>query len=119
MNEYIKEFLAGIVGVVEATSSEKHFLWKEYAHTKKVTWVSGGGGPGLTVGYIDKRPVCISLLVDVINGKKILFLEATSELVDWKMIDAWLKENTPTTALREGTEYVNKVTACNFFNLLR
>ena len=40
-----------------------------------------------------------------IQGKVVCFLEATSELVDWKMIDAWLKREFPS---------VRKVNAMNF-----
>ncbi|MNY45814.1 hypothetical protein D3C86_1809450 [compost metagenome] len=70
----------------------------------------------ITVGMIDGRPVCIAPLVHVVNGRKLMFVEATSQLVDWKLIDDWLYTNVP-NARRNGL-YINKVSANNFHNVV-
>lgn len=49
----------------------------------------------ITLGYIDNRPICIAPLIHEIGGAKVLHVEATSELVDWSLIDSWIVANTP------------------------
>lgn len=113
----MKEFLEGVVGVVEATSFEKMKLWDQYKNEKKVSWVESGTGYLETVGTILDRPVCLSMFTNVVDGHKILFIEATSQLVDWVMIDEWLKENLPESAFQENGIYINKQNAMNFHNV--
>lgn len=117
VSEY-EEFLRGVVGVVEATRYEKHSLWKEYAFSKKVTWEAGLGGPMVTIGKVDGRPVVITLMVDVIDGHRVLFVDATSQVVDWTMIDEWLLQNMPSSAYRKGSQYLNRQDPMNFYNVL-
>lgn len=108
------DFLDGVVGAVEANSYEKYMLWYENQQSKyRKTWVSNNMGLMEIVGYIDKRPVCISLFTSVVGSRKILFYYATSQIVDHLMIDEWLKENLPKTAFRNDG-YVNKTDATNF-----
>jgi hypothetical protein len=54
--------------------------------------------------------------VEEVKGHKILFIDATSQLVDWAMIEEWIKSNVPLTAFRSNG-YVNKVDAMNFHNI--
>lgn len=113
----MKEFLKDVVGVVEASSYETSCLWKRNQEGREYSWVQGLGGRGAVVGFLYERPVCISLFINIINGHQILFLDPTSALVDWDMIEKWLEENLPKSAFREGTDYVNKVNAQNFYNV--
>lgn len=111
-----KEYFAGVVGIVEATSYEQYALWKEYHDKEGYNWSSRReGGPLVTVGKIEDRPICIALERATICGHLIVFLDATSELVDWRMIDRWLTDNLPQSAF-DG-KYVNKVDAMNFNNV--
>lgn len=113
-----KHFLEGVVGVVEATSDEKFFLWKEWHHdTDRLTWNAGGGGPMVTLGHLAEMPVCMSMLVDEVGGHRILFVECTSQVVDWRMVDEFLKKHLPQSAFTDAG-YVNKVNAGNFWNVL-
>lgn len=116
MSDYLPDFLNGVVGVVEANSYESMCLWREYHQERKLRWEQGLGGYLPTVGKIDGRPVCLSLFVNTIKGHKILFIEPTSQVVDWEMIDVWLKANLLPTAFRSNG-YVNKQNAMNFHNL--
>jgi hypothetical protein len=119
MSDYLLEFLDGVVGVVEATSYEIMCLWHEYHEQRKVSWVQGRGGGYLpTIGELDGRPVCVSLFVNTIDGHKILFIDATSQVVDHRMIDEWLKTVLPATAFQEGGKYINYTNAMNFHNIL-
>lgn len=48
-----------------------------------------------TIGYIGDRPICVAPLIHCIGGVNVLQVEATSELVDWKMIRQWVKNLVP------------------------
>mgnify|MGYP000878653599 FL=1 len=89
--------------IVEANSYERMTLWERWID--KTEWQQHLQGRLVTVGTYHRRAVCVSLVWATIRGKAVLFLEATSELVDWKMIDAWLKKEFPD---------VRKVDAMNF-----
>lgn len=113
----MKEFLKDVVGVVEATSYESMCLWREYHQTQKKTWIQGRGGYLPTIGQLDGRPVVLSLLVNTVDSRPILFLEVTSQVVDHKMVEEWLKLHLPASALKDGGKYINKVNAMNFHNV--
>lgn len=69
------------------------------------------------VGKLNDRPVVISLNSAMIDGQKILFIDATSELVDWGIVEAWLEKNLPSSA-RDGYR-INRTDALNFHNVFR
>lgn len=58
-----------------------------------------------TVGYVAGRPICVLPLIHKISGVNVLHLEATSELVDWKMIREWVNNLVP-----EGTDIFDNPT---------
>ena len=66
----------------------------------------------ITIGTLDHRPICLSYGYCQINNKKILVWGLTSELVDYKMAEKWLKTNC--TEYREG----KRCDAANFHNIL-
>lgn len=106
-----KERYKDVTAIVEVTSYESLCLWQYWHQKKGYTWIESNHGPIITVGSIENRPVCIAPMIHVVNGRHIMFLEATSILVDWKMIEDWLFDNVVNA--RNGTT-VNKVDAQNF-----
>ena len=108
------DFLEGVVGVCEATSCEYHYVW-EHWH-ERVEWKQNNVGLGEVVGHLDGRPVFLSLRTAMIDGKKILFWDATSQVVDHEMIRKWLQENLPVSAFRDNDPRrgVNQTDATNF-----
>ena len=72
--------------IVEANSYERMTLWERWVD--KTEWQQHLQDHLVTVGTYRNRPVCVSFVWATIRGKVVLFLEATSELVDWTMIDA-------------------------------
>lgn len=107
------EFFKGVVGAVEAYPFEQSALWEVYENE----WKEENHGYLETVGHIGDRPICISTMVHVVRGCRILFYHPTSQVVDHVMIDAWLLKALPKTALVKGTKYLNKVDAQNFHNV--
>ncbi len=119
----IVEFLRGVIGTCEATRNEHHMLWQLHHHDAekfdytKLSWKSGLGGYLITVGSTFGEPVCISINADIVDGHKILFYHATSNIVDHTMIRSWLDAVMPKTAFRKDG-YLNNTDATNFTNIL-
>lgn len=111
------EFLNGVVGVVEANSYERLCLWKEYTEELKKRWKDNRSGFSEVIGYLADMPVCISLFTSEVDGHKILFIDATSQVIDHRMIDKWLIETMPKSAFKDDGRFVNKTDAMNFHNI--
>lgn len=105
-----------VVAIVEATSYERRRLWMEHA-SSTMRWAPDNSGPMISVGTLDNRSICIAPFVYNISGKEVMFLEVTSEVVDWKMITEWLQYNCPNAVDSQSTK-LNKVDANNFHNVL-
>jgi hypothetical protein len=55
-----------------------------------------------------RSPICIEVSDTVIDGKKIVFWDAFSNIVDHELIDNWIKKNIPAN--------VKKTNTMNFHN---
>lgn len=113
-SDYIKEYLLGVVGIVEANSFESSMLWEK--HHEKREWKETLSGYLPCVGFIGERPIHISLMTAIIDGFKILFWHPTSQVVDHALIVEWFQKNLPTSAIND-RGYPNSVDAQNFFNV--
>jgi hypothetical protein len=99
LNPQDEDLFKDVVFLVEASSAEQHFLWKEnfYEKTRQPdldrakTWEEESMGHTITIGSLDKRPVCVTLFYAKINGHRVIFYEGTSQVVDHKMIEDWLQ----------------------------
>lgn len=102
---------------VEADAFTRAVLWSRHAKESKATlreddfpryeWEGNLTGISLQLGECDGRPVCVLFFWALINGAIVCFYDATSEVVDWKLIEASL-EGTP--ACDQG----RRTDACNF-----
>lgn len=120
VDEQMSKFLEGVVGVVEANRFEHHALWRfNDERERKLSWVENLSGLGETIGYINKRPVHVSLLTAVVDGHKLLFIDPTSTLVDHDMVRAWLAKTMPVTAFEDNDprKRLNITDAMNFHNV--
>lgn len=117
-------FLESVVGVVEASSFESLCLWREYSQELRKPWSSGTSGPMVQVGTVvsggEDMPVCMSLLVNEVDGHRVLFVNVTSRCVDHDMVRNWLEQTLPVTAFRNGDPRLglNITDAMNFPNVL-
>lgn len=102
MND-LNEMINGVTGICEANIFEKQCLWERW-HTRG-HWVSSRIGLGICLGKLDDRPVCISVIVDIYNGKKILFWYLTSEACDYRMAKEWLKEKLPGVEMTDAQNF--------------
>ena len=121
VNYEMARFLEGVVGVVEATSCEQQYLWQDNRVDKFVgpaikPWKENLAGCLQCVGHFAKAPIYISLRTAEIDGHKILFWNATSQVVDYRVIEAWMEANIPQSA-RRSDGYINQSDATNFRNV--
>lgn len=84
--------------VVEANSYEAQALWYVWHDSPRfkqppVTWEQVNPGFLSTIGQIGDKPVCIDMFWNLVNGVPVLFYHPTSKMVDWDMIEEWLKNN--------------------------
>jgi hypothetical protein len=86
--------------LVEATSTERFFLWLQNADESTercgrtpVEWRQDSMGAFEYAGYCDDRPVTVNVLWATLNGIRIAFYEAASELVDHRMVNDWINLN--------------------------
>jgi hypothetical protein len=80
--------------LVEVNSFISSVLWEKYS--KKVTsWRGWSAGFSETVGYINNKPICVSVFFTMIDGDWIGFYEPTSQMVDYSMVDDHLKKHFP------------------------
>lgn len=113
------DFLAGVVGVVDATGYEQEKLLQ--ANRRRVparTWQDNYRGYVETIGDLDGRPVAVKLMTAEIDSHKILFLQAVSAVVDGEMISQWLKAALPPSAMRADGR-INRTDAMNFQTLFQ
>jgi hypothetical protein len=87
------EFIQDVIAVVEATSFEQHQLWRDWhqypRYDNTLSFKQGCVGRIREIGGIDDRPIVICMFVNEWGGRRVLFYEATSTLVDHKMIADW------------------------------
>lgn len=74
------------------TAVLKHNKKIEENNNKLVHWEQVGMGYHHKIGEINDRPIYLDLSFAYINDKKVLFYECTSHLVDYEMVENWLKE---------------------------
>lgn len=91
--------------LVEASSFEKHYLWKEW--NEQVKWEGESSGYLIQVGELGGRPVTISISWVRIDGRLVGFWNSPSQVSDYKMVTAWLGENCVTPNWDRGTRNAN------------
>lgn len=62
---------------------------------QKLTYKQDMGGYMHTIGHVNDRPVCIAPMIHNVGGVNVLYVEAQSALVDWEMIEDWVKRVVP------------------------
>lgn len=71
------------------------------------TYVQDTGGYLHTIGHHGDMPVCVSPMVHTINGVRVMYVEATSMIVDWDMVDKWVAERCTKPGLVTETNPIN------------
>lgn len=108
---------------VEADSFTRVSLWNTYAKKGKATllthdlpryeWEDCTTGASLQLGTCDGRPVCVAFFWALINGAVVCFYDATSQVVDWQLVEASL-DGLPAWDQGRRTDAVNFGHCLNF-----
>lgn len=77
--------------MVEASRFERHTLWSEFS--KHHIWHDINAGDVLTIGTLYSRPIVMTFTWAFIDDQCVCFYDCCSQLVDWKMVEDWIKEN--------------------------
>jgi hypothetical protein len=96
----LRQRLADTQFVVSATHDEAQFLWEKFSDEaiyktplNTYRWEQLNPGVLLTLGTLADMPVCLHVWWVRIDGVLVLFHEATSQVVDHRMVDKWVGEN--------------------------
>lgn len=81
------------LAVLISSSMETMTLYREYMD-RKWSYVQDLGGYMHTIGHINDRPICISPMIHKVAGLNVMYVEANSALIDWDMIEDWVREVT-------------------------
>lgn len=84
-----EKYFKDVCFIVEATSTERFLLWKEFNSTIK--WNHVMKGHGIQIGELNNRPITIDISYAILNGKKVMFYSGCSMLVDHKMLNDWIE----------------------------
>jgi hypothetical protein len=74
---------------------DQQALWARWHNQYGVPWEQDGLGYCATIGTIDKRPIAVTVFWVNIAGRRVAFVEGTSQLVDYRMIDDWCEDVFP------------------------
>ena len=99
--------IKNVKAICTATDYEKFCIWKQFHNEMKWDWQEDRVGCSVTLGYVNDMPVVISIIVDKVMGKDVLFIEDTSQVVDHRMIDKWREENLPNIPHQHAENFVN------------
>jgi len=95
MAEY-KEYFDKTEFLVEGSMSLAYRLhYEDNGDSNSKHWKSSNGGTFYTVGKINDLPVCIQVGWYTIGSTVCCFYEPTSRIVDWNMIEEFLKKKAP------------------------
>ena len=112
-----------VVFMVEANSFETLMLWDKNSECEKhlkVNWVEDTISYNKIIGHMrsyDKLtiyPVVVLCFFAELNGKRVVFYESTSWVVDHEMIKAWMKCQCP-----EGTPECDAMNFSQCLNAVR
>lgn len=129
----LKEFLEGVVGVVEATRFEQLCLFEKVQKASfdltsseyspgKIPWQTLAMGRGFCVGHLGPdMPIWISVEPVVVKNHKLLFWHVTGRYVDYDLITKWFNDNLPVCAFEDSDprKKLNSVDAQNFANVFK
>lgn len=84
--------------VVEATDEERFLLWcvhfdnpnPKYPESRIKSWEQEMRGFGREIGTFHGHPIFISITYAKLEGKRVAFLEATSRIVDYSLVNDWV-----------------------------
>lgn len=91
------------------TSNESHLLYKQIKEAG-MDYKQDMGGNLITIGILGGGDVCIAPMIQTIDGVRVAYIEATSEVVDFNMVENWIMAKcTGIKSITEPSRVVNEV----------
>lgn len=87
----LEDLLKATRFAVEATSFERLALWQK--HHETLAWQDRPYGFMVTLGRFGDMPVVLSVTFHVLENHVVMFYEATSQVVDHRMVEAWVDKH--------------------------
>lgn len=100
--------------VVDATFQESHDLWFRWAEHYRIPWQQESLGAMYQIGSVAKRPIVACVWWARVGPSLVAFVELTSDLADFKMMEEWQHTVFPCMAT-----FGRHANAANFGNILR
>jgi len=104
-----KEQYRDVGAICEANSFEQLCLWKEYKGVHE--WIEESKGLILTLGVVtinnEKFPVNVSLFCATTRGKRVMFVDAVSRVVDWDIVKKGINQLVPDVPIRDAMNFHN------------
>lgn len=105
MNDNDADLFKDVVWLCKATGEEQFNLWQHFAHNSdsrlykeggkyppvSIKWEQRNPGCSVRIGTVDGRPINVGVSYAYLNGHLVVFYEGLSQLVDWAMIDSWIR----------------------------
>lgn len=125
-NKEDSKLFQDVAFVVVCSHTEKHFLWmtefdrpdprlKEEHRIR--SWEDAFSGHGVQIGELGGMPICLTVWSARIDGKKVAFVDVHSQVVDHRMVDAWLDHHAGHIRWDSGTRPA-RTNASNFHHCI-
>ena len=95
---------------VEADDFCRTVLWMRNKDSGRRIWEENLHGILVTIGNLHERPVCVAFSFAKVDNHKLCFWHATSQLVDYQMIEEWFAKHFPKVRKTDANNFHNAFT---------
>lgn len=85
-----KDYSTVDIAVLISSNYETMVMYEAFVD-RKWSYKQDMGGNLITVGTVEGQPVCITPMIHIVQGIRILYVEYTSQVVSFPLIEAWVK----------------------------
>lgn len=104
-----------VVFLVEATTFEKFQYYKYCEDIQSGSFISERESVMIHIATLDNRPINVQLEYANVCGHRVMFWDPVSQLVDYKLVEAWFEQFRPIIRKNAGDTLIES-DAQNFRN---
>lgn len=108
-----EDLFKDVVFIVECTFNEQMNFWLDYydkprhERCKVKTWKEELRGQMVQIGELDNRPINICIWWAELDGYRVMFYDAVSQVVDYALIDEWILHFSKNIKWSNGTRWAH------------